>query len=100
MGQTPLRLATFRRKNVPSDIGRLTLSAADMIFGGDFAPVHFSSAMRVDFIGLGALSCKIRHANRSLASVLPNSQYRTLEGQTHMLKPKAHAPVLVEFFKD
>ena len=40
------------------------------------------------------------HANQSLASVLPNPQYRTLEGQTHMLKPKAHAPMLVEFFKD
>src|SRR5216684_5005266 len=40
------------------------------------------------------------HANRSLASVLPNAQYRTLGGQTHMLKPKAHAPMLVEFFKD
>jgi pimeloyl-ACP methyl ester carboxylesterase len=42
----------------------------------------------------------MRHANQSLATVLPNAQYRTLEGQTHMLKPKAHAPVLVEFFKN
>lgn len=42
----------------------------------------------------------MRNANRSLASVLPNAQYRTLEGQTHMLNAKAHAPVLVEFFKD
>ena len=41
----------------------------------------------------------MRHANRSLASVLPNAQYRTLQGQTHTLKPKAHAPSLVEFFK-
>ena len=41
----------------------------------------------------------MRHANRSLASVLPNAQYRTLEGQTHMVKAKAHAPALVEFFK-
>jgi pimeloyl-ACP methyl ester carboxylesterase len=40
------------------------------------------------------------HANRSLASILPNAQYRTLKGQTHMLKPKTHAPMLVEFFKD
>jgi pimeloyl-ACP methyl ester carboxylesterase len=40
------------------------------------------------------------HANRAFASVLPNAQYRTLKGQTHMLKPKAHAPVLVEFFRD
>jgi hypothetical protein len=41
----------------------------------------------------------MRNANRSLASVLSNAQYRTLEGQTHMLKPKVHAPMLVEFFK-
>jgi pimeloyl-ACP methyl ester carboxylesterase len=40
------------------------------------------------------------HANRAFAGVLPNAQYRTLNGQTHMLKPKAHAPELVEFFKD
>ena len=42
----------------------------------------------------------IRHANKLLATVLPNAQYRTLEGQTHMLKPKAHAPILLDFFKD
>jgi pimeloyl-ACP methyl ester carboxylesterase len=42
----------------------------------------------------------MRHGNRSLANVLPNGRYLTLEGQTHMLKPKAHAPVLVEFFKE
>ncbi len=42
----------------------------------------------------------MRRANRSLATVLPTAQYRTLEGQTHMLKPKAHAPMLVEFFKN
>jgi pimeloyl-ACP methyl ester carboxylesterase len=42
----------------------------------------------------------VRNANRALARVLPNAQYRTLEGQTHMLKPKPHAPMLVEFFKD
>src|ERR1700730_1395032 len=41
----------------------------------------------------------MRHGSQSLASVLPNAQYRTLEGQTHMLKPKVHAPLLVEFFK-
>ena len=40
----------------------------------------------------------IRRANRSLATLLPNAQYRTLERQTHMLKPKAHAPMLAAFF--
>jgi pimeloyl-ACP methyl ester carboxylesterase len=42
----------------------------------------------------------MRDANRALASALPNAQYRTLEGQTHMLNAKVHAPVLVEFFRD
>jgi pimeloyl-ACP methyl ester carboxylesterase len=42
----------------------------------------------------------MRHGNKSLASLLPNAQYRSLEGQTHMLNPKVHAPRLVEFFKD
>jgi pimeloyl-ACP methyl ester carboxylesterase len=42
----------------------------------------------------------MRHANQSLAAVLPNAQYRTLQGQAHMLKPKAHAPLLAEFFKE
>jgi pimeloyl-ACP methyl ester carboxylesterase len=41
----------------------------------------------------------MRDANRSLASVLPNAQYRTLEGQTHMVKAKAHAPTLAKFFE-
>jgi pimeloyl-ACP methyl ester carboxylesterase len=40
----------------------------------------------------------MRHGNRSLASILPNARYQTLKGQTHMLKPKAHAPLLMEFF--
>ncbi len=41
----------------------------------------------------------MRHGNRALALALPNAQYRTLAGQTHMLKPKAHAPAVVDFFK-
>ena len=41
----------------------------------------------------------MRHANRALSNVLPHAKYRTLEGQTHALKPNAHAPTLVEFFE-
>jgi pimeloyl-ACP methyl ester carboxylesterase len=41
----------------------------------------------------------IRQANRSLANVLPNAKHCTLEGQTHMVKAEALAPILVEFFK-
>jgi pimeloyl-ACP methyl ester carboxylesterase len=42
----------------------------------------------------------MRRANQALAATLPNAQYRTLEGQTHRLKPKLLAPVLAAFFKD
>ena len=41
----------------------------------------------------------MRHANRSLAAALQNAQYHTLAGQTHLLQPKVHAPVLVAFFR-
>jgi hypothetical protein len=36
-------LATFRRKNAFSEIGRVTLHATDIVFGGDFARVHSCS---------------------------------------------------------
>jgi pimeloyl-ACP methyl ester carboxylesterase len=42
----------------------------------------------------------MRNATRSLASVVPHATYRTLPGQTHMVKPKALAPPLVEFFRN
>jgi pimeloyl-ACP methyl ester carboxylesterase len=42
----------------------------------------------------------MRNAMRTLARVLPNAGYRTLERQTHIVKPKALAPVLSEFFRD
>jgi pimeloyl-ACP methyl ester carboxylesterase len=40
----------------------------------------------------------MRNATRALAGVLPNATYRTLARQTHMVKPKALAPPLLEFF--
>lgn len=40
----------------------------------------------------------LRNGMRALAQVLPDAEHRTLPGQTHLLKPDAVAPVLVEFF--
>lgn len=40
----------------------------------------------------------MRHAMRALADVLPDARHRTLEGQTHIVKPEALAPALAEFF--
>jgi pimeloyl-ACP methyl ester carboxylesterase len=42
----------------------------------------------------------MRTATRALAAVLPNATYRTLDGQTHMVKPQALTPPLVEFFSE
>jgi hypothetical protein len=40
----------------------------------------------------------MRTGTRALAEAVPGSAYRTLPGQTHMLKTEAIAPVLTEFF--
>jgi pimeloyl-ACP methyl ester carboxylesterase len=42
----------------------------------------------------------MRNGMRELGEVLPNARCRTLEGQTHMLKANAIAPVLTEFFSN
>jgi len=42
----------------------------------------------------------MRNAMRSLAEVLPNARHHELKGQTHLVKPKALAPVLSEFFHE
>ncbi|MGI5273241.1 alpha/beta fold hydrolase [Nonomuraea sp. CA-218870] len=41
----------------------------------------------------------IRNGTRDLARVLPSAEHRTLEGQTHIVKPAALAPVLKGFFR-
>lgn len=41
----------------------------------------------------------MRHGVAALAKVLPSAEYRTLPGQTHLVKAPALAPVLTEFFR-
>jgi pimeloyl-ACP methyl ester carboxylesterase len=40
----------------------------------------------------------MRNATRALAAAIPGAEYRTLAGQTHMLKPDVLLPELLEFF--
>jgi hypothetical protein len=35
---------------------------------------------------------------KAVAHTLPNAEHRILDGQTHMVKPKALAPMLTGFF--
>jgi pimeloyl-ACP methyl ester carboxylesterase len=49
-------------------------------------------------IGGGKSPAWIQEGMRALTEVLPNATHRTLPGQTHLVKPKALGPVLVDFF--
>lgn len=70
---------------------------------GEDASVPTERAARVAVPTLvmdGAESFPFMHDTaKTLANAIPNSQHRTLEGQTHEVSAEAIAPVLVEFFK-
>ena len=42
----------------------------------------------------------MRNGNEALAAAIPEAEHRVLEGQTHMVKAEALAPVLTEFFAE
>jgi pimeloyl-ACP methyl ester carboxylesterase len=46
----------------------------------------------------GASPPWLHNAARELADILPNADYRTLEGQTHAVDPNALGPAVTEFF--
>ena len=64
-------------------------------------PVDRASRIAVPTLVMdGAESFPFMHETAAtLAKAIPNSQHRTLEGQTHEVSSEAIAPVLVEFFK-
>jgi pimeloyl-ACP methyl ester carboxylesterase len=46
----------------------------------------------------GKSPASMRNGMAALAAVVPGARLQVLDGQTHVVKPKAHAPVLTEFF--
>jgi pimeloyl-ACP methyl ester carboxylesterase len=67
--------------------------------GRPLPPQQWSSATMPTLVSAGGKSPDgMRNAMRELAEKLPNATYHTLEGQTHIVKAEALAPVLVEFF--
>ncbi|HUZ01830.1 MAG TPA: alpha/beta hydrolase [Thermomicrobiaceae bacterium] len=56
------------------------------------------AAMPILVLAGGKSPAWMRNAMRQLAEVLPQARLRLLERQTHMVKPAATAPALVEFF--
>lgn len=69
--------------------------------GRPLPAAHWASATIPIIVADGGKSPTwMRNANRALSQALPNATYRTLPGQTHMLKPQAIAPVIKEFFRE
>ena len=61
---------------------------------------HWASATMPTLVAAGGKSPDwMRNAMSELAGVLPEAEHRTLEGQTHIVKAQALAPVLTEFFE-
>lgn len=71
---------------------------------GEGAKVPVKEAARISVPTLvmdGGASFPFMHTTAiSLATVIPNAQHLTLEGQTHEVQSEALAPILIDFFKD
>ena len=67
--------------------------------GTPFAAGEWAAVKAPTLVAVGGKSpAWMANATRALADALPDSTYRTLPGQNHMVKAQAIAPVLTEFF--
>jgi pimeloyl-ACP methyl ester carboxylesterase len=67
--------------------------------GTPFSPQEWAAVKMPTLVAVGGKSpAWMTNGTRALADALPDARYRTLAGQTHMVKPQAIAPVLTEFF--
>ncbi|SDU38317.1 alpha/beta fold hydrolase [Jiangella alkaliphila] len=71
----------------------------DTGYGKPFPADRWSAVTQPALVMDGGKSPEyMRNSQRRLAEVLPNARYRTLPGQTHMVKAAAQVPVLTEYF--
>ena len=78
-----------------------TLAYDNRLLAGGHVPRDVTSTITVPALVLsGTASAEgLQEAAKATAAALPNSEHRTLEGQTHDVAPDALAPVLIEFFE-
>ena len=70
----------------------------DLQRGRPLPAQRWSSVTAPTLVMAGSKSAEwMRSRNRALSLALPKARYRLLEGQTHNVKPKALAPVLLAF---
>lgn len=73
----------------------------DTVDGKPLTAERWSRAQMPTLVISGTKSQRwIQSSMRALAEVLPAAEFQPLEGQTHIVKPTALAPVLKDFFAD
>ena len=77
-----------------------TLAYDDEVLDGGGVPRDRASAIIIPalVVGGGASPQSLQQAAKATAEALPTAAHRTLEGQTHDVRPQALVPILVEFF--
>lgn len=95
----PLMPAWPKLKAVARTLPYDTLLTLEHQRGKSFSANRWASVTVPTLVAVGGKSPSwMRNAMQSLANVLPDAKLRTLEGQTHIIKPAALAPVLTEYF--
>lgn len=77
-----------------------SLAYDNAVMGDGLLPRDRVAAVSVPLLVVagGASPAWMREANRAVAETAPHSDFRVLEGQTHMVEPDVLGPVLTEYF--
>jgi pimeloyl-ACP methyl ester carboxylesterase len=97
MAQSPMAKAMEPLAHTVAYDGRVMLRGG---MNGQPLPARFTDSVTVPTLVMdgGASPAWMRNAARALNAILPDVQYRTLEGQDHAAPPDALAPEIEEFF--
>ena len=97
MAASPMAQAMEPLAHTVSYDGRVMLRGG---MSGKPLPARFTDTVTVPTLVMdgGASPAWMRNAARALVAILPDVQYRTLEGQDHAAPPDVLAPELDEFF--
>jgi pimeloyl-ACP methyl ester carboxylesterase len=97
MAQSPMARAMEPLAHTVSYDGRVMLRGG---MSGEPLPARFTDTVTVPTLVMdgGASPAWMRNAARALNAILPDVQYRTLEGQDHAAPPDVLAPELEHFF--
>ena len=97
MAGSPMAEAMEPMAHTVSYDGRVMLRGG---MSGDPLPARFTKTVTVPTLVMdgGASPAWMKNAARALVALLPDVQYRTLEGQDHAAPPEVLAPEIVKFF--